>query len=64
MSKETTHALNCPGCNERMYYTDFHIPHCKNTRNDPAIARMQQQLTSRPKPKEGKGVPAASVANN
>jgi hypothetical protein len=45
-----------------MYYIDYHIPHCKNTKNNPAIAKMQQQLVSGPPPMGRKGVPAASVA--
>lgn len=63
MSKESGHALDCPGCGQRMFYTDYHIPHCKNTNNNQAIARMQNELVSQ-KPKEGKGVPASSVAGN
>lgn len=60
---ESMHALACVGCGHRFYYMDYHVPHCKNPRNSPVIVRLQQQLSSKTRSKEGKGVPASSVAS-
>ena len=66
MCKESMHGLNCPGCGERIYFTTYHIPHCKNPRNDMHIAKVQSDETYRGfvrwQKDQGKGVPAASVA--
>lgn len=41
MSKETAHALECPGgCGQRIAFLEYHLPHCTGEREDVRQSRL------------------------
>lgn len=43
MSIQSNGALPCIGCNTPIYYTEYHIPHCPNTNQNPIMTHLQEK---------------------